>query len=76
MPMGWGGNFCLICTGLARYFWKQASGTLCYMCGPYVPSLPSWPYLWHDPRILEREKRLAPLWSGPLRKGNLTPHSQ
>ena len=23
------------------------------------------PYLWHDPRILGREKRLALLWSGP-----------
>ena len=36
-----------------------------YMCGPSMPSFPSFPYLWQDPRILEREKRLAPLWSGP-----------
>ena len=51
--------------GAARYFWKQASGTLFYMCGPSVPSLPFLSYLWHDPRILGREKRLAPLWSKP-----------
>ena len=63
--MGWGGNFYLICMGPAQYFWKQAFGTLFCMCGPPMPSLPSLSYLWHDPRILEREKRLAPLWSGP-----------
>ena len=55
----------MICMGPARYFWKRASRTLFYMCGPFVPSFPSLLYLWHDPRILEKEKRLAPLWSGP-----------
>ena len=51
--------------GPARYFWTQALGTLFYMCGPSVPSLPLLPYLWQDLRILGKEKRLAPLWSGP-----------
>ena len=36
-----------------------------YISGPFVPSLPSLPYLWHDPRILGGEKSLAPLRSGP-----------
>ena len=63
--MVWGGNYYLICTGPARYFLKHASGTLFYMCGQSVPSLPSLPYLWHDPRTLGREKRLAPPWSRP-----------
>ena len=36
--MLWGGNLCLICTGPARNFWRQVSGTLFYMCGPSMPS--------------------------------------
>ena len=63
--MGWGGNFYLICMGPAQYFWKRASETLFYIFGPFVPSLPSLLYLWHDPRISGKEKRLAPRWSGP-----------
>ena len=51
--------------GPTQYFWRQVSETLFYMCGPSVPSLPFLPYLWQDPRILEREKRQVPLWSGP-----------
>ena len=62
--MLWGGNFCLICTGPARYFWIQVSRTLFYMCGPSVPSLLFFPYLWQDLRILEKAKRLTLLWSG------------
>ena len=62
---GMGRKFMSDLHGPARYFWKQVFGTLFYMCGPSVPLLPSLLYLWHDPRILEREKRLASLWSGP-----------
>ena len=36
-----------------------------YIYGPSVPLFPSLPSLWHDPRTSGKEKRLAPLWSGP-----------
>ena len=66
----------LVVWGLSRRYGKEisirsawgqpgTSGTVFYICGPFVPSFPSLPYLWHDPRILGKEKRLAPLWSGP-----------
>ena len=62
--------------GMARKFLSDLHGAspvlletgfwdFVYICGPFVPSFPSFPYLWHDPRILGKEKRLAPLWSGP-----------
>ena len=44
---------------------EQASGSLLYIYGPSVPLLPSLLSLWHDPRTLGKEKRMAPLWSGP-----------
>ena len=36
-----------------------------YIYGPSVPLFPSLPSLWHNLKTLGREKRLAPLWSGP-----------
>ena len=42
-------------------FWEL----VIYIYGLSVPLLPSFPSLWHDPRTLGKEKRLAPLWSGP-----------
>ena len=61
----WAGKHYLICTGPARCFFKRVSGILLYIYGPSVPLLPSLPSLWHDVRTSGKEKRLAPLWSGP-----------
>ena len=51
--------------GASPVFLKQDSGILLYIYGPSVPLFPSLPSLWHDPRTLGKEKRLAPLWSRP-----------
>ena len=61
----WAGKYYLKCARPAQYFSKQVSEILLYISGSYEPLLPSFPSLWHDPKTSRKEKRLAPLCSGP-----------